>query len=325
MKKLIKKTLKIFALIITSSIVLVLISIINFALHIDKHEPKIESEYYSPYYVYSSSKTNKRAKNGEAISILVLPNNTGMTSDNLKTHKKFALLQSYLSHILFKDMNTIILVPVFPRPHENGNIYTQALDRDTMVTNIKELNRLDLQLNAMIDEVKSKYSEVGWKVNEKILMWGHSASGMFVNRYTILHPENVKATAVFSPGGWAIAPIENFKGQELRYPIGIADLNEIAQIDFHKEIYKQIPQLFIIGSNDTNDSVPYSDSYEDIDREIINTLFGETPLDRWQISEKIYKEEMFDVQFITYKGMGHFPSIRALQESVKFLQEQTFE
>jgi hypothetical protein len=79
-------------------------------------------------------------------------------------------------------MDVAILVPAFPRPAGQSDIYTQALDRDSLQTDIPELSRLDLQLEGMIDDATARLSERGWKVDRKILMWGFSASGMFVNR-----------------------------------------------------------------------------------------------------------------------------------------------
>lgn len=320
-RKFLKKVLKVLLIVFAVCAVLVLITIANFLSHLDKYEPKLDSEYYASYYVYTSSKTRKIAEQGENINILVLPNNTGRTSNNIKKHETVALVQSYLSHFIFNKLNTIIIVPAFMRTQEDNLIYTQAMDRDTMVTEIKELSRVDLQLNAMIEDVQCDYKNKGWNVNEKVLMCGHSASGMFVNRYAVLHPEKVRAVAVFAPGGWAIAPIRNYKGEQLRYPIGISDLLEITQIHFNKEEYIQVPHLFVIGSEDTNDSVPYSDSYDHEDREIIDRLFGKTPIQRWIISEELYKEQMVNVEFLTYDGMGHIPSFRSLKDLLKFMEE----
>ena len=114
---------------------------------------------------------------------------------------------------MFKDLDVVILVPVFPRPEENWRIYTHALDRDVLETDIPELRRLDLQLEAMIDDATNRLSRQSWRVNPKVLMWGFSASGMFVNRFTLLHPDRVLAVVVGSPGGWPIAPVKRWLGE----------------------------------------------------------------------------------------------------------------
>ena len=47
---------------------------------------------------------------------------------------------------------------------------------------------------------------------------------MFANRFIALHPEKVRAATIGAPGGWPISPVTEYKGVELYYPIGIADL-----------------------------------------------------------------------------------------------------
>lgn len=159
MKNIIRKILKIITALILSITLLFVISIINFTVHLDKIEANGDSGYHSSYYIYTSKKTILDAEKGKKINILVVPNNTAMTSDNIRKHEDFALLQTYISHIIFKDLNSVILVPIFPRPEKNKLIYTQALDRDTLTTEIEELKRLDLQLNMMIDKTHMTLSE----------------------------------------------------------------------------------------------------------------------------------------------------------------------
>ena len=64
--------------------------------------------------------------------------------------------------------------------------------------------------------------------------------------------------------------------------------------------------LFIfLGDKDTNDSVPFGDSYDDVDRELINPLFGKTPVSRWNISEQLYKQAGLNAVFKLYPDVPH--------------------
>ncbi|MEQ1922376.1 MAG: hypothetical protein ABL952_07695, partial [Pyrinomonadaceae bacterium] len=64
--------------------------------------------------------------------------------------------------------------------------------------------------------------------------------------------------------------------------------------------------LFIfIGAKDENDSVPFGDSYDDEDRDIINPLFGNKPVDRWPISEALYKQAGLNAVFKIYPEIAH--------------------
>lgn len=57
-----------------------------------------------------------------------------------------------------------------------------ALDRDALTTEIEGLKRIDRQLISMIDDARERMKQKGLVLNEKVLMAGFSASGMFVNR-----------------------------------------------------------------------------------------------------------------------------------------------
>src|SRR2546425_366895 len=84
----------------------------------------------------------------------------------------------------------------------------------------------------------------------------------FTNRFAMLHPERVKAAAFGSPGGWALAPIPSWKGKSLRYPIGTADFEAVSGAKLDLERLKKVPLFLFMGSEDTNDSVVYRDSYD---------------------------------------------------------------
>ena len=104
---------------------------------------------------------------------------------------------------------------VFPRPKKDWRIYTHALDRDSLLTERKEYRRFDQQLIRMIDDARTRLRSDGYRFDKRVLMFGFSASGMFTNRFTFLHPERIKAAAIGSPGGWAMAPIDSWKDTAL--------------------------------------------------------------------------------------------------------------
>ncbi|HML49272.1 MAG TPA: hypothetical protein PKE04_21240, partial [Clostridia bacterium] len=47
------------------------------------------------------------------------------------------------------------------------------------------------------------------------------------NRFALLHPDRVRAAAIGSPGGWPVAPVAQAEGNDLPYPIGIADVAQL--------------------------------------------------------------------------------------------------
>lgn len=265
-----------------------------------------------PYYLYVPPELRSESEKKQTQTILVLPNNTGKVDDDFAVHEADVKKRMATAGGIASALKVAVLMPVFPRPQSDWQIYTQALDRDSMVTDKKEYRRLDLQMVAMIDDARKRLAEDGIKFDKRVLINGFSAQGMFANRFTFLHPDRVKAAAIGSPGGWPIAPVEKYKDKTLRYPIGVADLKTVAGKKLDLKALRKVPLFIFIGSKDENDSVPFGDSYDDEDREIINPLFGKMPVDRWPISETLYKQAGLNAEFKIYPGIAHMvvPLIR---------------
>ena len=186
-----------------------------FSLRLTRAAPAADAAFRWPYYLFTPLGVDDNRISKKPIHLLVLPNNTGTTSDDPSDHDRAALAGKSIFQLFFGDMDVAILTPTFPRPETGWEAYTQALDRDTLATDLPGLQRIDLQLEAMIDDAAERLTRQGWTVDRKVLMFGFSASGMFVNRFTVLHPDRVLAAAVGSPGGWPIAPVSEWQG---RYP-----------------------------------------------------------------------------------------------------------
>ena len=272
----------------------------------ERISPNPQRHFSYPYYLYVPKELiNKEAKR-QTHTILVIPNNSGKSSDDFAFHeadvkKRIAQIPSIAS-----TLNVAVLVPVFPRPATDWRIYTHALDRDTMLTSKSEYHRLDLQLVAMIDDARKHIAKkYGLKFDKRVLLNGFSAQGMFANRFTFLHPDRVKAAAIGSPGGWPIAPVASYESKDLRYPIGVSDFEKVTgqKLDLNK--LRKVPLLIFVGDQDDNDSVPFDDSYDQEDRDLINPLFGKTPVARWPISEQLYKQAGLNAEFKLYPGAKH--------------------
>jgi hypothetical protein len=175
--------------------------------------PAAPSEGFEwPYYLSIPKALSKNTL------LLVEPNNTGTWSDDQSVHDTAALnLVKQRSDFAIR-LDVPLLVPTFPRPinpqaPEPGGIYTHALDRYSLLTdavvNGGSIKRVDLQLIAMIRDAQEKLAARGFRVDEKVFMMGFSASGAFTTRFTMLHPEIVRAAAPGSPGGWPRPPCPN--------------------------------------------------------------------------------------------------------------------
>lgn len=258
-----------------------------------------------PYYLYVPPEVRNDPDKKKVQTIFVAPNNTGKLDDDLAVHEADVKKRMSTSNAVASFLKVAVLMPVFPRPQSDWQTYTQALDRDSMLTTKSELRRLDLQLVAMIDDARAKLKLDGINFDKRVFINGFSASGMFTNRFTFLHPDRVKAAAIGSPGGWPIAPVEKYRNKTLRYPIGVADLKTVAGKNLDLEALRKVPLFVFLGDKDTNDSVPFGDSYDDVDRELINPLLGATPVSRWNISEQLYKDAGLNAEFKLYPDVPH--------------------
>ena len=245
---------------------------------------------------------------GNRTVLLVEPNNTGGTSDDPSVHDQAAENLVRWRSSFAVELDVPLLVPTFPRPFTQWWIYTHALDRDSLTTTVAGLQRIDLQLMAMINDAKARLSSMGYDVSEKVFINGFSASGSFANRFTLLHPEIIKAAASGSPGGWPTVPASTWDDNTLRYPVGISDLQALVGKPFDLQTFRTVPQYIYVGDIDDNDAVDFTDGFDPEDKELIDTLFGDgVPYiaERWPHAQEIFDSVQSSAQFVIYPGVGH--------------------
>jgi dienelactone hydrolase len=286
-----------------------------------KVEPRPAKGFTYPYYLY----VPKSLREGESIkkehTILVIPNNSGKLNDDLAVQEEDVKRKIRQNAQLADRIGVAVLMPVFPRPQSDWRIYTHALDRDSLITNKRELARFDLQLLRMIDDARESLAREKLKFDKRVLVLGFSASGMFANRFTFLHPKRIKAAALGSPGGWPIAPVASYNGKALRYPIGSEDFQLVSGKKLDLKNLRKVPLFMFMGSEDDNDSVVFRDSYEKEDEELIFALFGKTPVERWDISKKLYLDNHLKAEFKLYPNVKHTVTNEMMEEILAFLSK----
>lgn len=300
-----KTFLRILTGIVIAFLIVVALILGPYTLRVQHFLANPEAGYHADFYLYVSPSAKQMAQAGKQVTILVQPNNSGTSSDDPEVHRKDAWLTGFERHRIADELGVVLLVPAFIRPGEDWFLYTHALDRDTLTTERTDLKRIDLQLIAMIDAARAELAKTNIQTDEKIFIQGFSASGMFANRFTILHPERVKAATIGSPGGFPILPVATFNGEQLPYPAGIADLEALTGIQFDSTTYNTIPQLIYMGSLDDNDSLDYDDGWDKTAAQLVDRLFGVDPLARWDAVEAIYQKAGADAQFLLVDGVGH--------------------
>ena len=305
MKKTIRSIGLILVVIVAVGIIAAAAMIAPYYFRVQRFSANPAAGYHADFYLYVSPSSGTAARNGGRQTILVQPNNSGTNADDPNVHRRDAWWTGWERQSVADELGVILLVPTFLRPGEDWKIYTHALDRDSLTTKRADLARLDLQLLAMVDEARRALRQEGIETEEKFLIQGYSASGMFANRFAALHPKRVKAVAAGSPGGWPIAPLTSFAGEVLPYPAGVADLESLTGKAFDSEQFKSLPQLIVMGSVDDNDSLDFRDGWDEEPAALVDRLFGKDPQARWKNSENTYKAAGASAQFVLVDGVGH--------------------
>jgi len=260
--------------------------------------------FYNSYILFIPKGTLK----SKLTYLLVEPNNTGKTSNSMEFHKKAAIELASVNSVGNNISNNIkipLLVPIFPRPDSKPLVYTHALDRDVIFEKEKKLERLDLQLIAMIKDAQNILKKNNVLVHDKVFMNGFSASATFTNRFLFIHPEIVKAAAMGGLNGELMLPLKKYQNKDFNYPLGINDFKNIFNKECNLIKLREIPQYIYMGKEDQNDAVQFDDAYNALERNTINSTLGDNVQERWENCQNIYKKENISVQFTTYEKVGH--------------------
>ena len=265
-----------------------------------------EKGFNYPYYLFLPDSISTDSKS----VLIVEPNNSGFASDAFNEHiekaERIASLEYYGGNYIARTLNYPLLVPVFPRPKEEWKIYTHALDRDVMLQKDNPLERIDLQLLSMIEHAQDTLRKLGYPVHSRIFMTGFSASGTFTNRFTLLHPAKVMASAAGGLNGLLMLPVSELSGKYLDYPLGTNDVEFLLGSEFDSVAFRQTPQFLFMGELDDNDAIPYEDGYSIGERNLVFELLGEEMQPkRWENCKEIYLKKGVDAQIKTYHETGH--------------------
>ncbi|MDA8019527.1 MAG: hypothetical protein MPN21_18950 [Thermoanaerobaculia bacterium] len=284
-----------------------------------KVSPSPDRGFHHPYFLLLPETLDDSGRN---VHLLVEPNNTGTSDDDLELHQESALRLALRGHprALAERLAVPLLVPAFPRPRTDWRIYTHALDRDTMRVEEGDLAHIDLQLLAMVRHARVVLESTSIETTQGLWMHGFSASGSFVNRFAALHPGEVQAVAAGGLNALPILPFGDWEGTELPYPIGVSDLAELTGTPFDADAFSRVEQWVYMGELDRNDTLPYGDAWSDEEKQLISSLLGETMMpDRWQRVQTLLADAS-QIRTVTYVGVGHEIPPEILDELVTFFR-----
>jgi predicted esterase len=284
-------------------------------------EKNSDKGFNYPYYLFIPDDLSAEQEK----YLVVEPNNSGVVTDDFQEHidraKSNASRDYFLGNYTARKLGYPLLVPVFPRAKSTSQMYTHSLDRDVMLQKENELERIDLQLLAMVEDAKVRLQQKGISIAPEFLLTGFSASGSFVNRFTLIHPNAVKAVAAGGVNSILMLPFSEEKEQLLTYPAGTKDYSQIFGKSFDSIAFKNTPQYYFMGEQDDNDALPYSDAFDESERRAIEIVLGKEMMPgRWQTAKELYYREGVKAEIKTYGEIGHEHPEQVKQEIVAFFE-----
>lgn len=172
--------------------------------------------------------------------IMVESNN--LESDNLESIVEQASQTGMRLANLTKDKPCPIVIPLIPS--EENKPYFQQLSKECFELPSTDKNyRIDEQVSQIINNAKRLLKEeCGIEVKDKIFLNGYSSSGVFAQRFALLHPELIETACIGGASG--SIPLSSNK---IGYPIGIEDYETLFGKTFDMNAYSSIKFRYYVG------------------------------------------------------------------------------
>lgn len=146
-----------------------------------------------------------------------------------------------------------ILIPFIPDVR-GGIPYYQQLSRECFQKAsdgeyVLDYPRVDLQVIDTINNAKEMIQQKARrKVADKIFLNGYSSSGVFAQRFALIHPEIVGRALIGGASGSIPLPTTDFE-----YPLGIKDFKQLFGEDFNESAYREIQFAYFVGELEAKD------------------------------------------------------------------------
>jgi len=214
-----------------------------------------------------------------------------------------------------EEKKYIILTPVIPRNFTKG-YYPQGINEYSLKSSTPDFYyRPDLKVNKIIENFRSRLEDAGYSIYDKIFVCGFSAGGMWANRYSVLHPDKVKAVAIGQAGGWLTIPNNSYDGRLFNWPLGINNFPLLTGEDYNKfNLLTNVPMFIFIGDKDVSNT--YTSNYpnsEDI------AIWGSSDPERLENQYQFLKTQDYNVLFKLYPNVGHYYSSQMKKDVINFL------
>ena len=247
--------------------------------------------------------------------IIVEANN--LESEDSKKILEQGIQTGYRLACLTCDLPAPIIIPLIPS-HKNYP-YLQQLSTECFDIPKGDKNyRIDEQVVRIINKSKAILkNEVGLTASDKIFLNGYSSSGVFAQRFALLHPDVVETACIGGASGSIPVPTK-----DLSYPLGIADYEQLTGKEFDFENYSKIKFRYYVGELETqNKSNTRVDDFGNLapmhDMSYFNRsvpvdvgkkqreIFGKDMFSRAERTIQVLKSLGIDIQHEIILGRGH--------------------
>lgn len=262
--------------------------------------------------------------------ILLLPQSIGENSeiivDTLNTHDTektsdrvgvFAEGCDTINSYIKTNVDIPMLYVFVPKENISNEPYYQQLSRECFTSNDRKYDRCDLLVKSSIQDAQRKISNIsGKEISDKVVLKGYSTSGIFAQRFAMIHPEIISKAIIGASTGSIPIPTD-----DLNYPLGIKDFEKLFGKKFDEESYKKIEFAYYVGEleakeqskrkDENGKAVPMHDmSYlsESIPIDIAKkhrSMFGVNLDDRFKNTVRWYQENGYKIISKIYKDADH--------------------
>ncbi len=184
-----------------------------------------------------------------------------------------------------------IVVPVLPS--EKNGPYYQQLSKECFDLSSTDINyRLDEQVVNVINLAKHILKDKHKvEAKEKIFLNGYSSSGVFAQRFSLIHPELIESACIGGASGSIPVPSE-----KIEYPIGIKDYENLFNKKFDYEAYSAIKFRYYVGEFETvtKSESRYDENNMPAPMHDMSYFNRSVPFEVGQKQRELFGKEMFE-------------------------------
>lgn len=217
-------------------------------------------------------------------------------ANNMESEKNSDILSQGIDtlrrlSILTQEEPSIIVVPLIPSYKDAP--YFQQLSKECFdLPKDDLLYRVDEQIVRMIAKTKNMVlNEFGINLDNKIFLNGYSSSGVFAQRFSLLHPEMIDTVCIGGASGSIPVPSD-----DLDYPLGVKDYEELMGKKFDFEQYKDIKFRYYVGEYETfkKSNCRYDDNGEFAPMHDMSYFNRSVPVDVGKKQRELFGKDMFE-------------------------------